>query len=322
MKKIIDNEIEHAVALLTRGELVAFPTETVYGLGADANNPAAVAKIFSAKKRPANHPLIVHLANVEQLSQWAETVPENARLLAKHFWPGPLTLILPKAKQVSMNLTGGQTSIGLRVPKHPVAQALLQAFGRGIAAPSANRFGKISPTTAKHVQEELGEAVSLVLDGGACNVGIESTILDVTTETVKVLRPGIISAEQISAVLAQPLGNNTNSTLRVSGHLASHYAPSTKTQLVATENLTDIIKENLVIEKKIYVIARQKQLVEHENLIWLTMSDNPQIYAHDLYAKLRQADNASVDLIVIEAVPDNKEWLAINDRLQKAAFPK
>lgn len=320
MKKITDSEIERAAALLAQGELVAFPTETVYGLGADATNPTAVAKIFAVKKRPADHPLIVHIASIDQLSDWAEAVPENAWLLAKHFWPGPLTLILPKAKHVSMDLTGGQDSIGLRVPKHPTAQALLHAFGKGVAAPSANRFGRISPTTAKHVQEELGEAVSLVLDGGACNVGIESTIVDVTTETVKVLRPGIISAEQISALLAQPLDSSTNSTLRVSGHLASHYAPSTETQLVTTTGLLDRIHENLASQKRIFVIARQKQSVQHENLIWLNMSENAQVYAHDLYANLRQADNAGADLILIEAVPDNKDWLAINDRLQKAAF--
>ncbi|MEK7737911.1 MAG: L-threonylcarbamoyladenylate synthase, partial [Pseudomonadota bacterium] len=202
-------QIAHAVTLLRAGELVAFPTETVYGLGADAANPAAVAKIFAAKGRPADHPLIVHLPSAEALDAWAREVPESARKLAAAFWPGPLTLILKRQPQVPDAVTGGQDTVGLRVPDHPLALALLKAFDggrfRGIAAPSANRYGRISPTSAAHVRAELGAAVPLVLDGGDCQVGIESTIVDLSRGTPRLLRPGAIGAADIAHVLGANL---------------------------------------------------------------------------------------------------------------------
>ena len=197
-------EIEHAARLLREGELVALPTETVYGLGADARNPAALAKIFAAKGRPADHPLIVHLADATQLAQWAVDIPPAAQALADAFWPGPLTLILKRHPAVPDLVTGGQDSVGLRVPAHPVALALLRAFGGGIAAPSANPFGRLSPTTAEHVRAAFGETVT-VLDGGPCAVGIESTIVDLTAPTPRVLRPGAIGAEEVQRVLRAAL---------------------------------------------------------------------------------------------------------------------
>ena len=219
--------IREAVAVLARGGLVAFPTETVYGLGADASNETAVRRIFSVKGRPADHPLIVHLARVEQLADWAQRVPEAAWRLAEAFWPGPLTLVLPRAPRVLDVVTGGQESVGIRVPSHPVAQALLQAFGGGIAGPSANRFGRVSPTTAEHVRAELGSEVDLVLEGGQSEVGIESTIVDLSSDRPALLRPGIIGAERIAAVLGNALHAPDRTSPRASGMLASHYAPRT-----------------------------------------------------------------------------------------------
>ena len=244
------NDIQRAVALLCQGELVALPTETVYGLGADALNPDAVAKIFTAKGRPSDHPLIVHLADAGQIMTWAREVPKDAIALARAFWPGPLTLILKRDESVPDLVTGGQDTVGLRVPNHPVALELLRAFGSGVAAPSANRFGRISPTTAEHVRQELGERVALILDGGACAVGLESTIVDLSRGVPVILRPGAIGADDIARVLgrrprlrgefeAEAGGAaEQGATPRVSGALAAHYAPRTPLELVATGRTT------------------------------------------------------------------------------------
>jgi L-threonylcarbamoyladenylate synthase len=220
------SNIEYAAKLLQCGELVAFPTETVYGLGADAKNPQAIAQVFTAKGRPQNHPLIVHLGDYSQLGDWVSNIPDAAKKLAQQFWPGPMTLILPRAVHVSTLITGGQDSIGIRIPHHPVALALLNEFGSGIVAPSANRFGHVSPTCAQHVQDELGDEIA-ILDGGACDIGVESTIIDLTSDQVRIVRPGIITASQIEHVIMQPVLFGANINLRVSGHLASHYAPLT-----------------------------------------------------------------------------------------------
>jgi len=207
MKPILANKaaIEHAALLLRQGLLVAFPTETVYGLGADASNPEAVRKIFQAKGRPADHPLIVHISSVDSLNDWAVNIPDAAKKLAAHFWPGPLALILNKKPDVPLEVTGGQETVGLRMPDHPVALSLLKAFGGGIAAPSANRFCRISPTQAAHVEEELGDAVDLILDGGSCQVGVESTIIDLSGKQPKLLRLGHITQKDIEAVLQTEL---------------------------------------------------------------------------------------------------------------------
>lgn len=232
--------IDRAVALLNAGHLIGLPTETVYGLAADADNPEAVAAIFTAKGRPADHPLIVHLGADDLLSAYATDIPDAAWALAEAFWPGPLTLILKKAPSVPDIVTGGQDTVGIRIPGHPVALTLLRALaesrrqagksGGGLAAPSANRFGRISPTSAQHVADELGDAVALILDGGDCRVGIESTIVDLSRGAPVILRPGAISAEQLSLVLGEPIGSKDSvakDVPRVSGSLASHYAPQT-----------------------------------------------------------------------------------------------
>lgn len=313
-------ELECAVALLRAGQLVAFPTETVYGLGADAANPSAVARIFAAKGRPADHPLIVHLPDASHLPHWARELPPAAQRLAAAFWPGPLTLILKRRPNVPDLVTGGQDSVGLRVPGHAVAQALLHTFGGGIAAPSANRFGHISPTTAAHVHEELGSAVSLVLDGGPCEVGIESTIVDLTRDQPALLRPGAITAEQIEAVLGYTLdGGIARNVPRVSGSLASHYAPTTPLRLVQTGQVGQEVQRLQAQGKRIAVLARNAPPVGGAYLHWCLAPADPARYAHQIYSDLRQLDHLGADLILVEAPPEGPEWLAVRDRLVRAA---
>lgn len=316
-------EIVQAVALLRAGELVAFPTETVYGLGADAGNPAALAKIFAAKGRPADHPLIVHLPSTAHLSRWARNIPDIAFALANAFWPGPLTLILERTSIVPDALTGGQDTVGLRVPNHPVALALLDAFGSGIAAPSANRYGRISPTSASHVRDELGDGVSLVLDGGACAVGIESTILDLSRGLPALLRPGAIRVEQIERVCGESPGligsPEPFSAPRVSGSHAAHYAPATPLRMVATERLRDTLDAQRQAGRRCAVLTySQPGLIESHHLLRM-MSAEPAGYAHDLYAAMRDLDASGAELIVVEAPPGDEGWQAVVDRLRRAA---
>lgn len=223
--------------MLRAGGLVALPTETVYGLGADVEDPIAVARIFQVKGRPASHPLIVHIAAADELDAWVEEVPAAARLLAEHFWPGPLTLVLRRGHRVPLEATDGLETVAVRVPDHPVALALLSAFGGGITAPSANRFGSVSPTTADHVRAELGDAVDFVLDGGSCQVGVESTIVDVTGETPSILRPGGVTREDLEAVLGHPVVVPSTSDVRVPGQHPSHYAPRARVVLVEPEKV-------------------------------------------------------------------------------------
>ena len=314
-----------AVELLRAGELVAFPTETVYGLGADASNPAAVAKIFAAKGRPADHPLIVHLAGHDAVDHWADQVPAVAWELMETFWPGPLTLILKKQAWVPDAVTGGQDTVGLRVPGHPVALELLRRFASvagehaGIAAPSANRFGRISPTTAAHVQEELGDRVSLILDGGPCTVGIESTIVDCSGDEPVVLRPGHISPAHLEAVFGRRLPLLTAAGApRVSGSLAAHYAPQTPMRLVASERLLDFLNAQRHKGDRCGVIAHSQPPQAGMPHLWKLLAADSVGYAHGLYAALREMDHAGVALIVVEALPETPEWVAVTDRLRRA----
>lgn len=314
--------IDVAVAALRAGELVAFPTETVYGLGADARNPAAVRRIYALKGRPPGHPLIVHLASVDALAAWAAHVPPVAQRLADVFWPGPLTLVLPRAAGVPDEVTGGQASVGLRVPSHPIAHALLAEFGGGVAAPSANRFGRISPTTAAHVREEFGDVVS-VLDGGACDVGIESTILDLSGEAPRILRPGAISAEQIAAVIgrmpAVPGSVLAGSSVpRVSGSLAAHYAPRTAMKKVPGARLRDFLNAFRHSGRRCAVIAHSQPPLADCPHPWIMLPADPAGYARGLYAAMREADASGAAMIVIEATPDDGAWSAVNDRLGRA----
>jgi L-threonylcarbamoyladenylate synthase len=311
--------INQAVAILERGGLVAMPTETVYGLGADAKNLAALHKIFQAKQRPVDHPLIVHLAEWSQLNEWASVISPVARCLGKAFWPGPLTLILPKASHVLDLITGGQATVGLRIPSHPVAQALLKKFGRGIAAPSANRFGRISPTTAAAVQEELGDAVDLILEGGQCEVGVESTIVDVSGAQPIILRPGMITAAQIEAILCRKLSTEKNNAPRVSGSLESHYAPMTPTRLISAGAIPQFLANLTAADLPVALMVRDRVSPLKKNIEWVIMSANPQQYAHDLYQTLRTLDKKDFCQIVIEAVPIDHTWDAVRDRLSRAA---
>jgi L-threonylcarbamoyladenylate synthase len=309
----VSPEVQRAAAILKRGGLVAFPTETVYGLGADASSRDAVARLYSAKRRPADHPVIVHFASAEAAFAWARDIPQAARKLAARFWPGPLTLILRRAAGAGDFVTGGQDTVGLRVPSHPVAQALLAAFGGGIAAPSANRFGRVSPTTAAHVREDLGDDVELVLDGGPSEVGIESTIVDLSGGQPVLLRPGVISQAALEAALGCPILQKREDSPRHAGGLERHYAPQTPARLVVTHELD---REIARLKDKVAVLAfsRPDERVD----FWLRMPREPAAYAAKLYAALRELDGAHCEMILIEAPPATPEWAGVRDRLERA----
>jgi L-threonylcarbamoyladenylate synthase len=309
----VSPEVRRAAEILKRGGLVAFPTETVYGLGADASSKDAVTRLYAAKRRPLDHPVIVHFADAGLAFSWARDVPQAAKKLAAKFWPGPLTLILKKSAQAGDFVTGGQDSVGVRVPSHPVAQELLRAFGGGIAAPSANRFGQVSPTTAAHVREDLGKDVELVLDGGPSEVGIESTIVDLSSGDPVLLRPGRISAAELEAALGSPVLARQSDSPRHSGGLERHYAPRTPACLVPAHELDQQIAR---LKDKIAVLAfsRPDERVDY----WLRMPREPQAYAQKLYAALRELDGAQCEMILIEAPPEAPEWAGVRDRLERA----
>ncbi len=318
-------QIADAAALLRRGGLVAFPTETVYGLGADAENETAVRRMFAAKGRPADHPVIVHLADAQQIEAWAIDIPATAWTLAKEFWPGPLTMILRRSGRAVDVVTGGQDTVGLRVPAHPVAQQLLQQFGGGIAAPSANRFGRISPTLAEHVRQELGTAVDCILNGGASKVGLESTIVDLTGPQPVLLRPGGITAEQIELALGQALGSKEQSSTRTSGQLQSHYAPRAKLvvieplQLPATMRQLEAAKERFAVISD-PLIARAANVNQAH---WYKLPTDPVVRAQRLYIAIRAADDAGYQTLIVVHERDSQGLdAAIWDRLQKAAAPR
>jgi L-threonylcarbamoyladenylate synthase len=321
--------IARAVDLLLAGNLVGLPTETVYGLAADANNPEAVAKIFTAKRRPADHPLIVHLGADDLLPNYAREIPEDAWTLAEAFWPGPLTLILKKASGVPDCVTGGQDTVGIRVPAHPMALELLRAFAAknpsrgGVAAPSANQFGRISPTRAAHVATELGDKVSLILDGGDCRVGIESTIVDLSRGVPVILRPGAITEAQLELVLGKPVvaasavQNPMDNTPRVSGSLASHYAPRTPLSVLPFEAI-----EEKLAGGHCAVIVRDGQALPEKlrhHVDVMVLADEPASFAHDFYRALRALDDRGYLNIYVQSLPESPEWLAVRDRLGRAA---
>lgn len=321
---IPDDEIQAAAALLRAGETVAFPTETVYGLGADASNPLAVRKIFEIKGRPNSHPLIVHIAAASQLPAWAQNIPDTAWRLAEAFWPGPLTLVLQRSSQVPNEVTGGQDTVGLRVPDHPVATTLLRAFGGGIAAPSANRFGQVSPTTAQHVHDKLGSRVNMILDGGPCRIGVESTIVSLAHGEAVLLRPGGLSVEAIEdtlnkkILLAQPVATK----VRASGMLASHYAPTTPIEIHPADELWRRAHQLANLGYKVAVL----NLGDNNNCVGsgggITSFQMPLLaneYGRELYATLHRIDHASFDHLLAEAPPSTQEWVAINDRMRRAA---
>jgi L-threonylcarbamoyladenylate synthase len=317
-RKNTQEQISRAVALLRTGGVVAFPTETVYGLGADATNDAALQRIFAIKGRPADHPLIVHLAASRQIEDWARDIPAAAYALAERFWPGPLTLILRRRTWVSALVTGGQETIGLRVPAHPVAAELLSAFGGGVAAPSANRFGRISPTCAEHVRQELDDGPDLILDGGACRVGIESTIIDLTGGNPVILRPGGILPAALEAAMGQKVAlPGSPRTVRVPGMLASHYAPATPLRLVDAVVLPELAASLAGKGKRAAVMALSGYRSATGQTV--AMPPEPSAYGYDLYAVIRMLDSGRHDAILVETPPQTEAWLAVNDRLQRAS---
>jgi len=311
--------LARAAEVLRSGGLVAFPTETVYGLGADAANTDAIKKIYAAKGRPRNHPLIVHLGSASQVSNWAIDVPLAAERLAKRFWPGALTLIFRRALHVNDLVTGGQDTIALRVPSHPVAQALLASFGGGIAAPSANRYGRVSATRAEHVRTEFGSAVDCVLDGGACDLGIESTIVDVSGPQPALLRPGSISARELEAVLGMPLGAPGSQSPRAPGTLPKHYAPRTPLMLIEADLLLELAGSMARQNQRVAVLARSARRPVAGDITWIAAPADARGYAHELYSNLRTLDAAGCAAILVEQPPLATEWAAIQDRLMRAA---
>lgn len=316
-------DIEAAVRILRTGGVVAFPTETVYGLGADASNPAAVERIFAIKGRPAHHPLIVHLADAAQLPHWARDIPGDARTLAAHFWPGPLTLILKRTPQVPDCVTGGQDTVGLRVPNHPVALALLCAVGGGIAAPSANRFGRVSPTTAAHVRAELGGDVDMILDGGPCRVGLESTIVSLVGERPVILRPGGISRAMLVQVLGSDIqmGAAAEDAPRAPGTLEAHYAPRTPLFVVSAQVLEETARGFAARRQRAGIIQIESGTVPctEANIRRFMMPRDAETYGQRLYAVLREGDEAGLHALLVEQVPEDDTWLAVHDRLSRAA---
>ena len=309
--------VRRAVEILRAGGLVAFPTETVYGLGADASSEAALKKLYAVKGRPAGHPVIVHFASADEAFAWAREVPEAARRLAARFWPGPLTLILKRSARAGDFVTGGQDTVGLRVPSHPVAQALLSEFGSGVAAPSANRFGRVSPTRAAHVREDLGEDVDLVLEGGDSEVGIESTIVDLSRGRAVLLRHGAITPAMLEQALGAAVAAADAGAPRASGTLERHYAPKTPLRLVASHALDQEISR---AGGGTAVLAYSRP--DERAARWLRMPREPQGYAHRLYAALRELDAAGCALILVEEPPQDAAWAAVRDRLKRAAAPQ
>jgi L-threonylcarbamoyladenylate synthase len=309
--------IARAIEVLRAGDVLAFPTETVYGLGADASNAEAVRKIFKLKGRPADHPIIVHLSDAAQLETYARDIPEAAHRPAQHFWPGPLTLVLKRAQTVPDVVTGGQGTVGLRVPSHPVARALLKAFNGALAAPSANKFGRVSATHAAHVAQDFGAAAPMILDGDASTLGIESTIVDVSGAHPVLLRPGAISIAALEEVLGQPIAHPDAESPRAPGTLAKHYAPRAVVKLLKRVEMIDLIAGNR--GRRIAVLALEVKMPRlSPNLLRVAPAVAAQ-YAHELYANLRALDATGADVILIEQPPQNAAWAAVNDRLARAA---
>jgi L-threonylcarbamoyladenylate synthase len=310
--------IDRAVAVLRAGGLVAVPTETVYGLAADASDPEAVRRVFAAKGRPTDHPLIVHLADAADLDRWATAVPDGAHRLADAFWPGPLTLVLERHPGVPTEVTGGRDSVAVRVPSHPVARRLLAAFGGGLAAPSANRFGRVSPTTAAHVVAELDGAIDLVVDGGPCTVGVESTIVELVAGRVTVLRPGGISADQIAAVLGHPVAATAGGPARAPGMLASHYAPAADLELLEGAEVPGRVAALVAGGRRVGVVSLQPLGVPGATAAWDAAGDVDE-YARSLYRWLRAADDGALDVVVAVPPPEEGIGAAVADRLRRAA---
>lgn len=314
--------IERAVAILRRGGIVALPTETVYGLAADADNESAVRKLFAAKRRPADHPVIVHVGGADAFEQWAVQVPDVAYVLAHAFWPGPLTLVLKRSARANDVVTGGQDTVALRAPAHLWMRAALRAFGGALAAPSANSFGRVSPTVAQHVIDDLGVkprgAVDLVVDGGACSVGIESTIVDLSGAAPALLRPGFVTRDQLQRALGQPVADAGANAPRASGRLEKHYAPRTRLFMMGTADLAQKLRQ--ASDRRLAVLA-PLALLENcraDVALAIAAAENPGDYARLLYSSLHRLDTCGADCLLIATPPTGPLWEAIHDRLRRA----
>ncbi|HEX5243556.1 MAG TPA: L-threonylcarbamoyladenylate synthase [Tepidisphaeraceae bacterium] len=318
-------DIDRAAEILRAGGLVAFPTETVYGLGADATRSDAVMRIFSAKGRAADNPLIAHVADEAMARRHAAQWPDSAQQLARKFWPGPLTLVVPASSAIAREVTAGGPTVGLRSPDHPIAQALLRAFDGPIAAPSANRSERISPTTAEHVRAELGGSVDLVLDGGPCRVGIESTVLDLSGKTATILRPGAITLEQISAEIGEVrLGGKQAGKVAASpGQGPVHYAPRLPAFRTSRAEFASAVQQLLQRGQKLAAlsIGPLADVPRRQIHFFAELPELAESYAHELYAALRRADQSGADVILVEMPPEEPQWLAIRDRLMRASKP-
>ena len=315
---VTGSEIAHAVEVLRDGGLVAFPTETVYGLGADAANPAALRRLYAVKARPPTHPVIVHVAGTAGLDQWARDVPAVAHALADACWPGPLTLVLPRRERVPDEVTGGRDTVGLRVPDHPLALRLLRGFGGGIAAPSANRFGRVSPTRASDVRADLGGDVDVVLDGGPCIVGVESTIVDCTSEPV-ILRPGGVTTERIEELAGRPVPVRGDQVGGAPGTLPSHYSPLARVVIAGAADVAARASRELASGRRVGVLAEKRPDALPAGAVVLESPRDADDYARVLYARLRAADDAGLDVVL--AVPPVPVGIgtAVADRLRRAA---
>jgi L-threonylcarbamoyladenylate synthase len=318
----VRDDVEQAVQVLRRGGLIGLPTETVYGLGADAANELGVRRIFAVKGRPSNHPLIVHVASADEAKGRAAVWPDEAVALAQALWPGPLTLIVKRSPKVSDAVTGGQDTVGLRVPAHPLALELLSAFSGGVAAPSANRFGRVSPTTAQHVRDELGSEVDVVLDGGPCRVGVESTIVDVSGAVVRVLRPGGVPVEAVERVLGRRVPVvSAASDVRAPGLLASHYAPRAGLWLVTPQTLGDEATRRLEAGARVAALV-SPELLTPAGVTRFEVGGDDEAYARALYATLRAVDEQGLDVVLAVPPAGTGVGLAVLDRLRRAAAPR
>ncbi|MDP3119698.1 MAG: L-threonylcarbamoyladenylate synthase [Sulfuricurvum sp.] len=316
----ISEDVDRAASILHAGGLVAFPTETVYGLGADARNVQAVKRIFEAKGRPSDHPLIVHLAHAEQMREWAQNIPDVAWQLAQAFWPGPLTLILPRLDSVPDAVTGGLDTVALRVPNHPVTLALLGTFGSGIAAPSANLYGRVSPTSAQDVREELKDSVDLVLDGGRCPIGIESTIVDLSTQVPRILRSGKITKEALHRVLGSSVAWPSNIPVSsYPGGNPSHYAPRARIILASWDDVQQQIEAWQQRGVRVGLLASRLPNGLSQDVTWLRLAQDVDEQAYELYHSLRQADHLGLQVLVAVMPEDLGIGHAVRDRLRRAA---
>jgi L-threonylcarbamoyladenylate synthase len=315
----LDEPARDAADVLRRGGLVALPTETVYGLAGDARNAEAVARIFAAKGRPVDHPLIVHLGERARLSDWAQDIPDVAWRLAEAFWPGPLTLVLRRAPGVLDAVTGGMDTVALRVPGHQLALRVLELFGGGVAAPSANRYGSVSPTTAADVREELGDRVDLILDGGPCDVGIESTIVDLSGEVLCLLRPGLITAEDLQRVAAVSVASTPRAGVRSPGLKDSHYAPRARVVLASMDDAVAEVERWQASGRKVGLLSAHRPVALARSVPWLNLGENVFEQARVLYRQLREADHLGLDVLIAVAPVEAGPGRALCDRLRRAA---